>query len=147
MNRAGPQSSKTNTAGNFSKSRPQLTLDQMGEQYPAMGQGSRAVSNVSDSGMMLAGDGESCALTVCAPQVIRRTKAMLTIQTTARVAHDRCIDLHVPTTLEEGEYQVLVVLEEAGHRPHRPLTFSNHRLGTSNSETFCREDIYGDDGR
>jgi len=72
---------------------------------------------------------------------------MLTIQTTARVAKDRCLDLHLPTTLPEGQYEVLVVLETSGSRPRRPLTFSSHRLGTGSTETFSRDQMYGDDGR
>lgn len=72
---------------------------------------------------------------------------MLTFQTTAKVAKNRCIDLHLPASVKEGEYRVLVTLEETSRRARAPLTFSTHRLGTTASETFHREELYSDDGR
>ncbi len=72
---------------------------------------------------------------------------MLTFQTTARVAQDRCLNLHLPTDLAVGEYEVLVVLEEKDQPERRLLEFSAHHLGSTDAETFSREDFYGDDGR
>jgi hypothetical protein len=72
---------------------------------------------------------------------------MLTFQSIAKVTRDHALAVHLPTTLDEGEYPVLVVLEETKRAPRRRLTFASHRLGTSAGETFSRGQIYGDDGR
>ena len=72
---------------------------------------------------------------------------MLTFQSIAKVEKDHSLAVRVPTTLDEGEYLVLVVLEETKRAPRRPLSFADHRLGTSAGETFSRSQIYGDDGR
>ena len=72
---------------------------------------------------------------------------MLTFQSIAKVTKDHALAVTVPTTLEEGEYPVLVVLQENTSAPRGPLTFSDHHLGTTDVETFRREDLYGDDGR
>ena len=72
---------------------------------------------------------------------------MLTFQSIATVTKDHALAVRVPTALEEGEYPVLVVLQESTPVPRRTPTFSNHRLGTTAVESFRREDLYSDDGR
>jgi hypothetical protein len=72
---------------------------------------------------------------------------MLSFQSIAKVNKDHALAVSLPTTLEEGEYPVLVVLQESPHTPKRRLTFADHHLGTTSGETFHRDDLYSDDGR
>ncbi len=72
---------------------------------------------------------------------------MISFQSIAKVTKDHSLAVRVPTTLDEGEYPVLVLLEETKRAPRRKLAFASHRLGTTTGETYSRSQIYGNDGR
>lgn len=76
---------------------------------------------------------------------------MRTIETIATVTTEHTVSLIVPPDISPGEHRVVVVLEriptlDQSARP--PLRFSSYPVKpVSNSMTFRREDMYGDDGR
>ena len=57
--------------------------------------------------------------------------------------------LKIDTTgsVPEGEYDVLIVLEEKQKAKKEPLTFSNHKVVIAPDQRFNREELYGNDGR
>ena len=74
---------------------------------------------------------------------------MLTYNTKATVTKDHELEVRLPTELAEGEYIVVVKVNERQTIPvkREPLTFGTLSLGPMKGQTFRREDIYGDDGR
>lgn len=74
--------------------------------------------------------------------------SMVALKTTAKVDESRTLAVLMPECgVEAGEYEVLVVLDNAVEPAPAPLTFSNHRLGANADATWSRSEIYGDDGR
>jgi len=74
---------------------------------------------------------------------------MLTFNAKAIVTKEHELEVRLPTHLDEGEYTVVIkVNEHSKTRPLRePLAFGSLHLGSSAGETFRREEVYGDDGR
>jgi len=78
---------------------------------------------------------------------------MKTIETIATVTKDGKMTAQLPLDIPEGEYQVVIVIdekplaEEAERKGKKaPLKFSAYPVGlVSESLTFCREDLYAND--
>ena len=72
---------------------------------------------------------------------------MKTISTTAVIGPDRVLTVQLPADVTPGEHEVVVVLNGVpSHLPmpeHGPYPFGP----VDPSNTFRREDLYGDDGR
>ena len=76
---------------------------------------------------------------------------MRTIETTAVVTPEHTITLQLPPDVPPGSLRVVLVIERNGTAAP-PLTgwldWTPHDMGpTDPSNTFRREDLYGDDGR
>jgi hypothetical protein len=75
---------------------------------------------------------------------------MKTIETSAVVGPDRQIVVQAPPDLALGVHRVVVVIDEnpAAQPSRPPLRLSAYTVGVvSDTFTFGREDLYGDDGR
>ncbi len=75
---------------------------------------------------------------------------MRAVEVTITVSEDGTIELEGPADLSPGKHQALLVVDEpAAPRIRRePLRLKTYPAGlVSESDTFRREDIYGDDGR
>ncbi len=74
---------------------------------------------------------------------------MLTYNAKASVSKNHELEVRMPTDLDEGEYTVIIKVNEhlRPSTPRRTLTFGSLHLGAMTDETFRREDIYDDDGR
>jgi hypothetical protein len=74
---------------------------------------------------------------------------MRTIEATASVSADRTLTLRVPADITPGEYNVVVVIDEAPPHERPPqLDLPVHSVGQwPEGLTLRRVDIYGDDGR
>ena len=78
---------------------------------------------------------------------------MRSIETIATVTKDGKITLQLPLDIPEGEYQVIIVIDEKPvtekieiNEKRLPLKFSAYPVGlVSENITFRREDIYADD--
>ena len=57
------------------------------------------------------------------------------------------LKVDVSNSVPEGEYEVLIVLEESPKGKKQSLTFSNHKISISPNQTFNREELYGENGR
>ena len=72
---------------------------------------------------------------------------MLTFNKSAVITkanHIVSFDLH---KLPEGEYEILVVVEEKTKATKESIRFSNFDVNIDTHQTFRREDMYGDNGR
>lgn len=75
---------------------------------------------------------------------------MRALTTTATVRPDHTITLQVPADVAPGPRTVVVVLDDAAltASPSSVPQFSPHSVGPADpSNSYRREDIYGDDGR
>ena len=73
---------------------------------------------------------------------------MITLNTHTTINRNNSVlKVDVAGTVPDGEYDVLIVLEETGIQKKKSLSFSNHQVNIPASQTFRREDLYGDDAR
>lgn len=73
---------------------------------------------------------------------------MITLNTQVVITRKNpVLKVDVSNTVPEGEYEVLIVLEEKQKSKKQPLSFSNHKVVIAPDQRFCREELYGDDGR
>ena len=75
---------------------------------------------------------------------------MITIEGKAVVTEEGKLVVDVPPSVEPGEHQVVVVIDQqtSNGRKRAPLTFSAHNIGPLPEDfTFRREDLYDDWGR
>ena len=73
---------------------------------------------------------------------------MITLNThTSVTPKNRTLKVDISNTIPDGEYDVLIVLEESTKQKKQPLSFSNHKIKIAPDQTFNREEIYGDDGK
>ncbi|MBG1266712.1 hypothetical protein [Nostoc sp. WHI] len=78
---------------------------------------------------------------------------MKSIETIATVTKDSKMTAQLPLDIPEGEYQVVIVIDEKllvekaeTKKKKAPLKFSAYPVGlVSESLTFPREDLYGND--
>jgi hypothetical protein len=69
---------------------------------------------------------------------------MITLNThTSLRPGNRILKIDLSNTIPDGEYDVLIVLEEKTQK--EPLTFAKHNISITQNQTFGREDIYGED--
>jgi hypothetical protein len=73
---------------------------------------------------------------------------MITLNThTSLTRKNRSLKVDLSNDVPDGEYDVLIVLEESSKQKKQPLTFSNHNVAINKAQNFSREDVYGEDGR
>jgi hypothetical protein len=75
---------------------------------------------------------------------------MKTIEVTVTITPDGKLTAPAPPDILPGEHRAVVVIEEklVAKKERQPLKFSAYPVGlVSETMTFRREDIYGDDGR
>jgi hypothetical protein len=73
---------------------------------------------------------------------------MVALKATAKVNQSRTLAVVVPECgMEAGEYEAVVMLENAAVAAAAPLWFSSHRLGCTGAGAASRSEMYGDDGR
>jgi hypothetical protein len=75
---------------------------------------------------------------------------MRTLTIKAVITADHTLTVPVPADVSPGVHQVTVVIEEAPLAPPAPCSLMDwpaHAALVEPSNTFRREDLYGDDGR
>jgi hypothetical protein len=70
---------------------------------------------------------------------------MITLNThTSLTRENRSLKVDLSNDVPDGEYDVLIVLEENSKQKKQPLTFSDHKVVICKGQNFSREDTYGE---
>lgn len=73
---------------------------------------------------------------------------MITLSSHAKITKENpMIQVRVYENVPEGEYDVLIVLEQTTTEKKQSLSFSNHNVIIPDDQTFSRNTIYNYDGR
>ena len=71
---------------------------------------------------------------------------MITLNIKGAVKDNSVLVLNLPKSLPNGEYDMLLVIDETP-RKNGPLRFMNFECKIDPNQTFRREDMYDDNGR
>jgi hypothetical protein len=73
---------------------------------------------------------------------------MLTLNLKARISKkNHVLQLDLKDVVPDGEYQVLVVIEEIKKSLKLPIRFHKTDVAIKSDQHFGRDEIYGDNGR
>jgi len=73
---------------------------------------------------------------------------MITLNTHTTITRtNQVLKIDTSGSVPDGEYDVLIVLEERQKVPRRQLKFSNHKVIIAPDQHFNREELYENDGR